>query len=293
MAARRFVLSLDQGTTSTRAIVFDAHGSSVSSAQREHRQIFPASGHVEHDPEEIWTRTNEVIAEALSRAGAAPGDLASLGITNQRETLVVWHRDTGRAYHNAIVWQDVRGAALCESLAAASPRAAERFRAQTGLPLVPYFTASKLAWCLDNVPGLREDAEKGVALAGTIDSFLVWRLTRPRDGGGAPLHVTDVTNASRTLLFNIHTLAWDAELCRAFKVPMAMLPRVLPSRCVPKARHAAHALSRLRLTPHPRPQPRVRHVRRRLGVAGGVHWRHPGRPAGGAVWAGVLFAGRR
>ena len=231
--APRFIASLDQGTTSTRCILFDASGSVVSSAQREHRQIFPSSGLVEHDPEEIWARTNDVIVEALRIAGAAPTDLAALGITNQRETLIVWNRDTGRAYHNAIVWQDVRGAALCASLAAAAPGGTGRFRAQTGLPLVPYFTASKLAWCLDNVPGLRAAAVAGEALAGTIDSFLTWRLTRSGIAGAAPpLHITDVTNASRTLLFNIHSLEWDLTLCNAFNVPRTMLPRVLPSRCV-------------------------------------------------------------
>ena len=224
-----YIGALDQGTTSTRFIVFDRAGRPLATAQAPHAQHCPASGLVEHDAEEIWARVQGVIGECLRTAGLAPSDLASLGITNQRETLVVWSAATGAPYHRALVWQDQRGAPLCQALAAASPALGEDcFRAATGLPLIPYFSASKLAWLLEHVPGLRAEAEAGRALAGTIDSFLVWRLTRSGSGSGAQ-HLTDVTNASRTLLFNIHSLAWDEGLCAAFGVPRAMLPRVTPS----------------------------------------------------------------
>ena len=224
-----YIGALDQGTTSTRFIVFDRAGRPLATAQAPHAQHCPASGLVEHDAEEIWARVQGVIGECLRTAGLAPSDLASLGITNQRETLVVWSAATGAPYHRALVWQDQRGAPLCQALAAASPALGEDcFRAATGLPLIPYFSASKLAWLLEHVPGLRAEAEAGRALAGTIDSFLVWRLTRSASGSGAQ-HLTDVTNASRTLLFNIHSLAWDEGLCAAFGVPRAMLPRVTPS----------------------------------------------------------------
>jgi glycerol kinase len=218
-----YVGALDQGTTSTRFILFDRRGAPVATAQAPHKQHHPQSGWVEHDAAEIWARAREVIAECLRTARVSAADVASLGITNQRETLVVWSAATGQPLHRALVWQDQRGAPLCASLAAASPLGDSVFRARTGLPAIPYFTASKLAWCLDNVPGLRAEAEAGRALAGTIDSYLVWQLTR-----GAQ-HITDVTNASRTQLFNIHTLAWDESLCAAFRVPRAMLPRVTPS----------------------------------------------------------------
>ena len=229
-----YIGALDQGTTSTRFVLFSSAGRPVATAQREHRQIFPRSGWVEHDAEEVWARTEEVVGECLRAARAAPGDVAGLGITNQRETLVVWDARTGKPLHNALVWQDQRGAPLCAELAARGGAAGEdRFRPQTGLPLVPYFTASKLAWCLDNVPGLRAAGEAGTALAGTMDSYLAWRLTRGKGGGGGggggALHVTDVSNASRTLLFNIHTLQWDEALCAEFRVPAKMLPRVVPS----------------------------------------------------------------
>jgi glycerol kinase len=226
---RMYIGALDQGTTSTRFILFDKRGGIVATSQAAHKQIHPQSGWVEHDAEEIWKRSEGVILDCLAKAKVSPKDVASLGITNQRETLVVWDSVTGKPFHNALVWQDQRGAPLCATLAAGSPLGENRFRALTGLPVIPYFTASKLAWCLDNVPGLRAQAEAGRALAGTIDTFLVWRLTRGSSGSQAAAHITDVTNASRTLLFNIHTLAWDDSLCAAFKVPRAMLPRVTPS----------------------------------------------------------------
>jgi glycerol kinase len=248
-SSTRYIGALDQGTTSTRFIVFDAAGAVVTQAQKEHKQIFPQAAWVEHDPEEIFARAQEVIAAALAAVKLAPKNLAAMGITNQRETLVVWHKATGKPYHNAIVWQDQRGAALCERVAATgsadaggapAPHAAapatrkdggagaaavgaDRFKAKTGLPIVPYFSASKLRWLLDNVPALAADAASGAALFGTIDTYLIWRLT-----AGA-VHATDVSNASRTLLMDIHTLAWDAELLAAWGVPAAMLPRILPS----------------------------------------------------------------
>jgi glycerol kinase len=237
---RRFVAAIDQGTTSSRVMLFDHDGRPVATCQKEHRQIFPKSAWVEHDPEEIWERVLECARGALAAVpggGAGPDSIAAVGITNQRETLVVWNRRTGKSYCNAIVWQDQRGAALCESLkTSSSTTTEERVRAKTGLPIVPYFSASKLAWALENVPGLRADAEAGEALFGTIDTFLLWRLTGGGEGGDAPpsttptaVHATDVSNASRTLLFNIHTLEWDDELLALFKVPRGMLPAALPS----------------------------------------------------------------
>jgi glycerol kinase len=216
-----YIGALDQGTTSTRFILFKKCGSVHSITQRAHAQHHPSPAWVEHDAEEIWRNVVAVISEGLETAGLSASDVASLGITNQRETLVVWNRESGEPYYNALVWQDQRGADLCSRLASASPLGQDCFRAQTGLPLVPYFTASKLAWCLDTLPDLRRDALAGKAVAGTMDSFLVWRLS------GA--HITDVTNASRTLLFNIHTLQWDAALCEAFRVPLGMLPTVTAS----------------------------------------------------------------
>jgi glycerol kinase len=220
-SASKYVLSVDQGTTSTRAILFNKTGSVVSSCQKEHKQYFTGPALVEHDADEIYQRVEECCVGALSFVGATKADVAAIGITNQRETIVCWSRSTGKPYYNALVWQDQRGAALCEKLALDG--GADRFRDKTGLPLVPYFSASKLSWLLDNVPGLRDAAEAGEAICGTIDTFLVWRLTAGR------VFATDVTNASRTLLFNIHSLSWDAELLSTFRVPMKMLPSVLPS----------------------------------------------------------------
>jgi len=217
-------MAIDQGTTSSRAMLFSRAGDVVASFQREHKQHLPGAARVEHDLDEIWARVGECAAGAMAAAGCGARDVAALGVTVQRETVCVWSRSTGRPLHRALVWQDQRGAPLCASLAADAPGlGADRFRAKTGLPLVPYFSASKLAWLLDNVPGLRAQAEAGDALFGTVDSFLLWRLT------GGKVHATDVTNASRTLLFDINTLGWDTQLLEAFRVPAAMLPEVRPS----------------------------------------------------------------
>ena len=217
----RCVLALDQGTTSSRAILFDHAGAIVAMARRELPQIFPRPGWVEHDPEEIWRTQLEAAGEALARAGVGPSDLAAIGITNQRETTLVWERDTGRPIHHAIVWQDRRTADRCERLRADGLE--ERIRERTGLVVDPYFSATKLAWILDHVPGAREGAEAGRLAFGTVDSWLLWKLT----GGG--VHATDVSNASRTMLLGLESLAWDEELLRVFRVPRSMLPEVRPS----------------------------------------------------------------
>ena len=224
MAEPRYIAAIDQGTTSTRCMIFDRGGVVICSAQREHQQIFPRPGWVEHDPREIWARTQEVVAGALAQGGIAATDLAAVGITNQRETAIVWDRATGDPLCNAIVWQDTRTDALCHALAREGGQ--DRLRAQTGLPLATYFAGPKVRWILDNVPGARERAERGDALFGTVDSFLVWWLTGGPDGG---VHVTDVTNASRTLLMDLATLDWDDELLRIVGVPRAMLPQICSS----------------------------------------------------------------
>ena len=216
-----FILALDQGTTSARAIVFDAEGAVRSVAQKEFTQIFPRAGWVEHDPREIWATQVGVAAEALAHAGIQPADLAAIGITNQRETTVIWDRHTGAPIHNAIVWQDRRTAEACEQLKAAG--AGETVQSKTGLLIDAYFSASKIRWLLDHVPGARVRAEAGELAFGTIDTWLVWNLT-----SGAR-HITDVSNASRTMLFNIHTLQWDEELLRLFDVPARLLPEVRSS----------------------------------------------------------------
>ncbi|MBD2701044.1 glycerol kinase GlpK [Spirosoma sp. BT702] len=219
-----YVAAIDQGTTSTRCIVFDRQGQIVSLAQKEHKQIYPQPGWVEHDAEEIWRNTLEVIALARIKGKLSVQDIAAVGITNQRETTVVWNRRTGKPYYNAIVWQDMRTADLVNQFAANGGQ--DRFRPQTGLPLATYFSGLKLKWLLDNVAGLREDAERGDALFGNMDTFVVWNLTGGPQGG---LHLTDVTNASRTQLMNLQTLAWDDTLLRDFDVPRAMLPVIRPS----------------------------------------------------------------
>ncbi len=220
----QYVGAIDQGTTSTRFIVFGRRGEIVSSAQKEHRQIFPRPGWVEHDALEIWENTREVIGAALTRADLAPSDLAAVGITNQRETTVLWNRRTGRPLHHALVWQDTRVGDLVAAYARHGGQ--DRFRRQTGLPLATYFSALKLHWLLAEVPQARGLAEAGDALFGTIDSWLVWNLT---GGANRGVHVTDVTNASRTQLMNLATLGWDPELLAAFAIPHACLPRIVSS----------------------------------------------------------------
>ncbi len=219
-----YIGAIDQGTTSSRFIVFDKTGSIVGLAQKEHEQIYPQPGWVEHDPFEIWHHTTEVISTALSNAGIGPDNLAAVGITNQRETTVVWDRQTGRPIHNALVWQDTRADDVCARLAADGGQ--DRLRDKTGLPLASYFSGPKLCWILENVSGARERADAGELLFGTIDSWLVWLLTGGPNGGR---HVTDVTNASRTQLMGLATLAWDAELLDIFDVPETMLPDIAPS----------------------------------------------------------------
>ena len=221
---RRYIGAIDQGTTSTRFMVFDKDARVVARAQKEHQQIFPAPGWVEHNAEEILRCTHEVIAAALQQRGLQPADLAAVGITNQRETTVVWERNTGRPVANAIVWQDTRVAD--EVAAFAKSGGQDRFRATTGLPLSTYFSGLKLRWILQNVPGARGKAAAGEWLFGNIDTFLAWNLTGGPRGGA---HVTDVTNASRTQLMNLETLDWDEELLAAFEIPRAMLPEVRSS----------------------------------------------------------------
>jgi glycerol kinase len=218
--SRQLVGAIDQGTTSTRFIVFDRAGTAVASAQMEHRQIFPRPGWVEHDPHEILANTEQVIEQALAEAGLAPSDLTAVGITNQRETTVLWDRTTGRAVHNAIVWQDTRTSELCEELA--RDGGADRLRPVTGLPLATYFSGPKVAWLLASDPSLAAAAHNGDLCFGTIDSWLLWHLT-----GG--YHLTDVTNASRTLLMDLAHLEWSEEACRTIGVPPAVLPEIVPS----------------------------------------------------------------
>jgi glycerol kinase len=211
-----YIAAIDQGTTSSRCIVFDQAGGIVSVAQREHRQIFPKPGWVEHDASEIWTNVQAVVRDALSHASLSLGDIAAFGITNQRETTVVWDKATGEPVHNAIVWQDTRTDALIRQLGDQ-----DRFRERSGLPLATYFSGPKLRWLLDNVDGLRARAERGEVLFGTMDTWLIWNLTGR--------HVTDVTNASRTMLMNLETLDWDQELVDAMDVPREMLPEIRSS----------------------------------------------------------------
>lgn len=219
-----YIGAIDQGTTSTRFIVFDKSGRVVSVAQQEHEQIYPRPGWVEHDPEEIWRRTQEVIGEAMGLRGLAPRDLAAIGITNQRETTVVWNRKTGAPVYNAIVWQDTR----VEDAVAEFCRdgGQDRFRATTGLPLATYFSGLKLRWILNNVAGARQEAQDGELLFGTIDSYLAWMLTGGPDDGA---HVTDVTNASRTQLMDLSSLSWSGEMLDTFGLPAQMLPRIASS----------------------------------------------------------------
>jgi glycerol kinase len=217
----RFLAAIDQGTTSTRFIVFDPNGNTVACAQREHRQIYPQPGWVEHDPEEIWRATLEVMQQAVAQAGIQPKDLAAIGITNQRETTILWDRKSGAPVCPAIVWQDTRVSDYLRDLAGAG--GTDRFRAATGLPLSTYFSSLKIRWLLDNIPGLRERAQAGDVLFGTVDAFLLWRLSKGQR------HITDVTNASRTQLMNLASLDWDSDLLGAFEIPRAILPVIRSS----------------------------------------------------------------
>jgi glycerol kinase len=217
----RYILALDQGTTSSRAMVFAEDGSIRAQAQQEFRQIYPNPGWVEHDPQEIWDSQLKVARRALAQAKLKAADIAAVGIANQRETTILWDRKSGQPVHNAIVWQDRRTAAACDRLRRRGK--AQSVRAKTGLVLDPYFSATKLAWLLDSIPGLRLHAERGDLAFGTVDSWLAWKLS-----GGA-LHVTDVSNASRTMLYNIHSGDWDESLLELFRIPRSLLPRVLPS----------------------------------------------------------------
>ncbi|MGH9539805.1 MAG: glycerol kinase GlpK [Terriglobales bacterium] len=220
----KYIGAIDQGTTSTRFSVFDAAGKIVAAAQKEHEQIYPQPGWVEHNPEEIWRATQEVIAQALRQRGINAADLAAIGITNQRETTVLWNRKTGKPVANALVWQDTRVDDYVAELS--RDGGPDRFRARTGLPLSTYFSSLKIRWLLDHMPGVRKLAEAGEVIFGNIDSFLTWHLTGGTDGG---LHITDVTNASRTQLMDLDTLSWDTELLDVFQVPVAMLPRICSS----------------------------------------------------------------
>jgi glycerol kinase len=221
---KAYVGAIDQGTTSTRFIVFDRAGRIVALAQREHQQIYPRPGWVEHDPVEIWRNTGRVIADAMGAGGLGAGDLAAIGITNQRETTIVWERRTGAPVCNAIVWQDTRVADTVAELA--RDGGADRFRQKTGLPLATYFSALKICWILENVSGARDRAEAGELLFGNVDTFLLWQLTGGVAGG---MHLTDVTNASRTQLMNLETLAWDPEILAVCGIPSGILPRIASS----------------------------------------------------------------
>ncbi len=223
----QYIAAIDQGTTSTRCILFDQAGHIISVGQKEHEQIYPKPGWVEHNPDEIWKNTLEVIARARIEKQIPLEAIAAVGITNQRETTVVWNRHTGRAYHNALVWQDTRTDALVRQIE--SGIGATWFRERTGLPPATYFSGLKLRWLLDEIPELRADAERGDALFGNMDTYLIWRLTGGTQGG---LHLTDVTNASRTQLMHLRTLAWDPEILAALNIPAAMLPRIAPSSMV-------------------------------------------------------------
>jgi glycerol kinase len=220
----RYILALDQGTTSSRAIIFDEQGKPIASAQKEYPQIYPQPGWVEHNPNDIWSSQISVASEVIAKAGIQPSDLAAIGVTNQRETTLIWDRRTGQPIHNAIVWQCRRTAGRCEELKAAGQAA--DIRARTGLVVDAYFSGTKAAWILDHVPGSRERAARGELAFGTVDTWLLWNLS------GGKLHVTDVSNASRTMLFNIHTGDWDETLLTLLNVPREVLPEVKPSSAI-------------------------------------------------------------
>ncbi|MDK8763804.1 glycerol kinase GlpK [Corynebacterium sp. MSK218] len=229
MSTKSYVAAIDQGTTSTRCIIFDHDGEQVAVGQFEHEQIFPEKGWVEHDPEEIWSNTRRAVGEALANADINVEDIAALGITNQRETTVVWDKKTGKPVYNAIVWQDTRTTEICKELA--GDEGADKWRRRTGLIINSYPAGPKVKWILDNVEGARERAEAGELLFGTIDTWLLWNLTGGADGdnGQEALHATDVTNASRTLLMDIEKLEWDEDLCKEMGIPTSMLPEIRPS----------------------------------------------------------------
>ncbi|MBI1880847.1 MAG: glycerol kinase GlpK [Chloroflexi bacterium] len=220
----KYVAAVDQGTTSTRCMIFNHAGESVGIHQLEHEQIYPQPGWVEHDPMEIWDRTQDVIKGALKAVGASAADIAAVGVTNQRETTVVWDKNTGKPYHNALVWQDTRTDKICNELAKDGGQ--DRFRPQVGLPLATYFSGPKVKWLLDNVPGLRAAAEKGDAIFGNIDTWVIWNLTGGSQGGA---HVTDVSNASRTMLMDLDGTHWDDKILAAMTIPKSMLPDIRPS----------------------------------------------------------------
>ncbi|MBE1514536.1 glycerol kinase GlpK [Nesterenkonia halotolerans] len=233
----KYVIAIDQGTTSSRAIIFDHTGNIVSSGQKEHEQIFPKAGWVEHDPMEIWNNTREVIGNALSKVNLTRHDIAAVGITNQRETTVVWDKNTGEPVYNAIVWQDTRTQPIVDELAADG--GPDRFKKKVGLPLAPYFSGTKIKWILDNVEGARARAEAGDLLFGNTDSWLTWHLTGGTESG---VHITDVTNASRTMFMDIETLTWDEDILEAFGVPLSMLPEIKSSSEVYGKVHGAQLL---------------------------------------------------
>jgi len=218
---KKYILALDQGTTSSRAIVFDNNGIPVSTSQKEFTQYFPKPGWVEHDPTEIWSTQADVAKKVIANAGLKSNDIASIGITNQRETTIVWNRKTGKPVHNAIVWQDRRTSDFCDKLK--KEGYSQKIQKKTGLIIDAYFSATKVKWILDNVKGARDLAKKGQLAFGTVDSWLTWNLT------GGKLHITDVSNASRTMLFNIHTLKWDNDLLKIFDIPSNILPEVRSS----------------------------------------------------------------
>lgn len=220
----KYVGAIDQGTTSTRFMIFDYSGKVVGVVQKEHEQIYPKPGWVEHNPMEIWERTQEVVTDALKKNNISAADIAAVGVTNQRETTVVWEKATGKPVYNAIVWQDTRTDQICNKLAENGGQ--DRFREKVGLPLATYFSGPKVKWILDNVDGARAKAEKGEVLFGNIDTWVIWNLTGGPDGG---VHVTDVSNASRTMLMNLKTLDWDADMLKAMDIPRAMLPAVKAS----------------------------------------------------------------
>ena len=220
----KYIASIDQGTTSTRCILFNHQGLIVSSHQLDHEQIYPQPGWVEHDPKEIWARCQEVIKGAMHNAKATAKDIAAIGITNQRETTIVWDKESGEVYYNAIVWQDTRTDKIIAQLSETVGQ--NRFQERVGLPLATYFSGPKIRWILDNVKGVSAAAAQGRAIFGNVDTWIIWNLTGGIEGG---LHITDVTNASRTMLMNLKTLQWDEEICKVMGIPMQMLPEIHPS----------------------------------------------------------------